>query len=149
MERQRYLTAELTVWSDERKRQILQYIAATGHKTDLIPIEYAFAQVKTCQIKKEEVLFSMNDFAGLVYMPCGPGLMGIAGGGYGRFEIPPWMPIGTTGVIRGDIRNATVVANEDMEVIIIPKEVYLKYWHTTYNAEEFKQIIEKRFLSKP
>ena len=52
----------------------------------------------------------------------------------------PWVPVGVTGVIRGAIRNANVVALQDLSLLAIPKDVFLKHWHHTYNQQEFAQL---------
>jgi hypothetical protein len=47
-----------------------------------------------------------------VYFPLGDGLWIIPLGGYQSFSVAAWCPLGKTGVIRGEIRNADIVANE-------------------------------------
>ncbi len=42
------------------------------------------------------------------------------------------MPLGATGVISGAIRNADVIAVRPVDVLIIPKDVYLEHWHRPY-----------------
>ncbi len=56
--------------------------------------------------------------------------------GYNAFSAPPWMPLGSTGVIRGAVRNATVVCDEAMDLLMIPKEVYLRWWHHPYTSTD-------------
>jgi hypothetical protein len=51
------------------------------------------------------------------------------------------MPLGTTGVIRGDIRNADIVAAQGVSLLIIPKEVYLRYWYVPYSPMELVSLI--------
>jgi hypothetical protein len=53
-----------------------------------------------------------------------------------------WFPVGSTGVIRGAARNARVIAGERITVLIIPKEVYLRYWYWPYTFQEVRDIIE-------
>ena len=35
------------------------------------------------------------------------------------------------------VRNATVVAEQAVQLLMIPKEIYLNHWHATYTREEF------------
>jgi len=49
--------------------------------------------------------------------------------------------LGITGVIRGDVRNATIVAEDDADVLIIPKDVYLRHWHRNYTPVEFCDLM--------
>jgi hypothetical protein len=50
------------------------------------------------------------------------------------------MPVGNTGVIRGAVRNADIVAERAVELLMIPQEVYLKYWHHPYTADELRRL---------
>jgi CRP-like cAMP-binding protein len=75
--------------------------------------------------------------AGFVYIPLNGSLQVIPLGDYPAISIQPWMPLGITAVIRGSVRNATVIAEEDLDLLMIPQEIYLQYWHHTYNPEEF------------
>ena len=49
------------------------------------------------------------------------------------------MLLGISGVIRGAPRNATVKASQAVELLMIPRETYLKYWHRTYTAAELRE----------
>ncbi|KTD32713.1 hypothetical protein Lnau_2361 [Legionella nautarum] len=140
-EKQRYITAKTVDWDTSYKQQILHNIGQTGHKVDSIPLDGGFDYVKLFTLETGQVLTHAGDYAGFVYIPLGLGLKGIPGGGYSMFEVSPWIPLGSTGVIRGDIRNATIVAENQVDILIIPKEIYLKHWHHTYSPAEFKQII--------
>jgi hypothetical protein len=53
------------------------------------------------------------------------------------------MPLGITGVIRGAVRNATIIAEQAVQLLMMPKEVYLRYWHRTYSAEELVQRLQR------
>jgi hypothetical protein len=53
------------------------------------------------------------------------------------------MPIGNTGVIRGATRNAGVVTGQDVSLLIIPKDVYLRHWYMPYTHEELKSLLAK------
>ena len=53
-----------------------------------------------------------------------------------------WFPVGSTGVIRGASRNAHVVADQQIDVLMIPKEVYLRYWYWPYTFQEVRELLE-------
>ncbi len=76
-----------------------------------------------------------------VYFPLGTGLKIVPLGGYESFCIAAWIPLGSTGVIRGDIRNADVVADQPVSVLILPKEIYLRYWYGTYSPLELRDLL--------
>ena len=73
------------------------------------------------------------DESELILNPDGSGLRGRPSGGYDYFRVYPWEPLGVTGVIRGDFRNSTVVAEAEVDVLILPKDVYLRHWHRNYS----------------
>ena len=75
-----------------------------------------------------------------VYIPLGDGLKIVPLGGYQSFSVSAWMPLGNTGVIRGDVRNADVVAEKDVSLLMIPKEIYLRYWYAPYSPDELKSL---------
>jgi hypothetical protein len=66
-------------------------------------------------------------------------------GGYQPFHPKPFIPLGNVGVIRGDVRNAHIVAETALKVLMIPREIYLQYWHNTYNEQEFIALISNQF----
>ena len=72
------------------------------------------------------------------------GLRGLPLGGYPGFVIQPWIPVGVTGVIRGAERNARVVAERDVDLLAIPKGVYLDHWHFTYDRDAFAALVRDR-----
>ena len=65
-----------------------------------------------------------------------PGIDFSHGTGYQMIPMRAWIPLGNTSVIRGATRNATVISYQDVELLMIPKEVYLRYWHKLYTPEE-------------
>lgn len=146
-ERERYLSAEKLDWTLAEKRKFLQQISQMGHITKAISLKKAFDCVKIITILSGKVLMENGTYAGFVYVPLGKGLKGLPSGGYDVFEINPFVFVGSTGVIRGDIRNATVTAGQTVEVLMIPKEIYLKYWHKTYTGENFVNLIKTKGIN--
>ncbi len=143
LERTRYLAADVLDWDMERRCAALERIAASGHKTQTIDPLEGFQDVKEITLRAGEVLLEAGAPAGFVYIPLGTGLQIVPLGGYQPFFVQAWMPLGVTGVIRGAVRNATILATQDLTLLMIPKDVYLKRWHHTYSPQEFAQLFGK------
>ena len=146
VEYQHYLNALEINWSNKEKLSFLRKIAEQGFKTEHLDIDKAFQHARITEIKPKEALFEAKGFSGLVYFPFSYGLMGTPSGSYDNFIVAPFTPLGNTGVIRGDIRNATIVARKSVKLLIIPKDIYLNYWHATYSVEEFANLIKKKMV---
>lgn len=142
-ERNLYFQAQELDWDDEAKCAALDRIAKSGHKTGPIDPGYAFHDVKRVKIPAGYMLLEAGVFPGFVYIPLSGILKVIPLGDYPSFTIQPWMPMGITAVIRGAFRNATVVAEDEVSLLMIPQEIYLKYWHHVYSLDEFTQWMEK------
>ena len=80
-------------------------------------------------------------------MPLGSGLLGLSLRGYKPFEVRAWTPLGTFGVVRGGIRAATLIAENDLNLLVIPKEIFLKYWRRTYSIGRFKKTVDSAVRS--
>lgn len=142
MEYRRYLNATIVDWSDVKKRVFLEQVAARGHKTSHIDVNFAFKHARIAEVYPKEVIFKAKEFSGLVYIPFAAGLKGYPTGSYSPFMVSAYTPAGNTGVIRGDVRNATIVAKKALKILIIPKDDYLRYWFATYTREEFTRMIK-------
>ncbi len=145
-ERNLYLEAQELDWDENSKRRALDQIARSGHKIGPMDPVQAFQDVKLVKIIAGSTLLEAGAAAGFVYIPLSGRLRVIPLGDYPSFLLQPWMPLGITAVIRGAFRNATVLAEEDANLLIIPQEIYLKYWHQTYDLGEFIQWMEKQRL---
>jgi hypothetical protein len=141
-ERELYLAAPALDWDLERRQEVLVRVGQSGHKTTAIDPEKGFQDVKLIKLATGELLLEEGAPAGFVYIPLDEGLRVIPLGGYPSFLVQPWMPLGITGVIRGAIRNATIIAEQAVQLLMMPKEVYLRYWHRTYSAEELVQRLQ-------
>jgi len=144
-ERDRYLREEELDWTAKsaQKEKILFRIAQSGHQTELIDPQAAFADVRVATLREGEILMEAGAPPGFVYIPMGDGLFSTPLGGYQSFAIKPWIPLGNTRVIRGGTQEATVTAQFEVDVLMIPKEIYLKFWHDTYDVDEFKEHLPK------
>jgi hypothetical protein len=139
IERDRYLAVPDTQWSQDDRRTLLTRMAASGCKIDSIDLDAAFRHVRLITLARGEILIEADQPAGMVYVPLGDGLRIIPLGGYASFSVQAWMPLGSTGVIRGALRNARVIAEQAVSALMIPKDVYLRHWHATYTPAELRQ----------
>ncbi len=124
-------------WDREQGLKLLEKVAQFGHRTDDIDPLQAFTHVRRIHLGAGESLISAGAPAGFVYIPEGEGLRGVPLGGYAEFLMRPWIPVGVTGVIRGSIRNADIIAEHDVTVLAIPRDVYVEFWHRTYDQSAF------------
>jgi hypothetical protein len=103
-----------------------------------------FEHVRFVELRGEKLIEAGSPSA-FVYIPLGDGLKIIPLGGYQSFSVTAWLPLGTTGVIRGDVRNADIIAEQGMSLLMIPKEIYLKYWYVPYSPLELKNTLADDF----
>ena len=136
VEIKRYIEAAACDWDIAGRRELLDKVARSGHNVEQIDPTRAFEHVKLVMLKADETLIEADSPSSFVYIPLGAGLRIMPLGGYEAFRVSAWMPLGITGVIRGAARNATVVADEELTLLMIPKEVYLREWHHPYDAAE-------------
>jgi hypothetical protein len=141
LERRRFLAAGAVDWDRQTRVTFLRNVATRGYRTDHIDPDHGFFNARQAHLSRGECLTEVGARATFVYIPLASGLFGRPSGGYGTFRVQPWEPLGITGVIRGDYRNATVVAEDDVDVLIIPKDVYLRHWHRNYTPAEFSELI--------
>jgi hypothetical protein len=138
MERNRYLAVDDIQWSQNERLRLLTRMAESGCKVDSIDLDQAFRHVRLIRLGSGETLIEADEPACMVYVPLGEGLRIIPLGGYDSFSVQAWMPLGCTGVVRGALRNARVIAEQAISALMIPKDVYLRHWHTTYTAAELR-----------
>ncbi len=141
LERDRYLEAPDLDWDDDQKRLALQRIERSGQKVLDLDLHEAFQHVKVIFLQAGETLVQSDTPSAFVYFPLGEGLRGLPLGGYSSFSVAAWMPLGNTGVIRGAARNADVVADRDLYLLVVPKDVYLRHWYAPYTPEELKKLL--------
>ena len=140
-ERARYLDAKEMDWDAGQRQSVLNKMSAAGQKLTSFNLVEGFKHVKSAELQAGEKLIEAGAPSAFVYIPLGDGLKIIPLGGYQSFSVTAWMPLGTTGVIRGDIRNADIIAGQRVAVLVVPKEVYLRYWYMPHSPMELKRII--------
>jgi hypothetical protein len=141
LERERYLAAEVLDWHVAQRQSFLDKMNRAGQKLSNFDPLQGFKHVRLSELQTGEKLIEAGTPSAFVYIPLGDGLKIIPLGGYQSFSVAAWMPLGTTGVIRGDIRNADVVAEQNITLLIIPKEIYLRYWYVPYTPLELKNLL--------
>ena len=141
LERTCYLKAKDLDWDTGQRQDLLDKINRSGQKLTNFDAVEGFRHVKLAELQAGEKLIEADTPSSFVYFPLGEGLKIIPLGGYRSFSVAAWTPLGTTGVIRGDVRNADVVAEQGVSLLIIPKEVYLRYWYMPYSPLELKKFL--------
>ena len=118
------------------------FAEATYHQLQLKGYDFSdnkkipgIKDIRIIEINVGEELIRGGSPSGFVYIPLGEGLRVYPLGGYESKPASPWIPIGNTGVIRGSERNARVVAEKYLQLICIPKSVYLNAWYQPYSAK--------------
>ncbi len=147
-EKNRYLNGKEFNGSLEDKKNIIKMVAVHGHKIDGINVEEAFEDTKLISINPGEYLIKAGDPAGFIYLSFNEGLLGLPLGGYETFKIAPYALIGNSSAISGTERNANIIADAEVELLMIPQEVYLKHWHHTFNEKEFRLWLEEIYQLK-
>jgi hypothetical protein len=140
----RYLEGRRLDWPEQQLQELIERVAASGNKTASIDLVHAFQDVRLISLAPSQILIDAGSPAAFVYIPLGDGLQVIPLGGYASFSVSPWMPLGSTGVIRGAARNADIVAGEAVELLMIPQEIYLRNWHQPYTPEELRRVFAER-----
>lgn len=141
-ERALYLAGTPITWDRPTRQQFLDRLALSGQRCEGIDVEQAFADVRLARLRPGEVVIDAGAPAAFVYIPLGEGLRIVPLGGYDTIAARAWSPLGTTGVIRGAARNATVIADVVLEMVMIPKGVYMREWYRTHSPEDFLLLLE-------
>ena len=141
LERTRYLQARTLDWERARREELLVRVARSGHNTAEIDVDAAFDHTRLIVLQSGEQLIQAGTPSGVVYIPFDAGLEVQPLGGYTPFTVQAWMPLGGTGVVRGAIRNADIVARGRVELLAIPHEIYLRHWHRPFDVAGLMQAL--------
>jgi hypothetical protein len=136
VERERFLAADLIDGDGVAADDLLRRLAERGAAVEDIDRTAAFAEVGRFSVRAGEVLVARGSAPSFVYVPMADGLVVRPIGGYAPSPLPAWVPVGTTGVIRRAERNSDIVAVEDVEVVVIPGEVYARAWLRPLSPDE-------------
>jgi hypothetical protein len=119
-------------------------MAAHGVNLAGLDVDAAFVDVRIAKLAPGEVLLSAASPPSFVYVPTGPGLAVWPAGGYTSAQLRPWVPVGTTGVVRQSERNSDIVAERHVEVVMIPGERYATVWFRPYGPAELAAALTSR-----
>lgn len=140
-ERARYLAAQPIPWGVELRSDLLARLAHTGYPAEHVDSAHAFDNVRLLTLRAGDVLLEAKTPAAFVYIPLGIGLTVVPWGGYRSVSAQPWQMLGAAGVIRGTERSATIAAERDVQVLVIPKSTYLTYWHHSLSLDAFRTAV--------
>jgi hypothetical protein len=135
-ERRRFYESALVHADDPEADRIVRQLAEHGADTSTLDRVAAFSEVCLATIRPGEVLVAPGSPPSFVYVPTGPGLVVRPDGGYAPSPMNPWIPVGTTGVIRRAERNSAIVAEREVDVIMIPGELYARTWLRPLSVDE-------------
>jgi hypothetical protein len=116
--------------------EVLRGMGSCGVDIEDLDRVPAFSEVRRATITAGETLVARGSPPAFVYVPTTSGLVVRPDGGYAPRPLHPWIPVGTTGVIRRAERNAAIEAEHDVDVIIIPGELYARAWLHPLRPEE-------------
>ncbi|MEZ4678412.1 MAG: hypothetical protein R2932_29765 [Caldilineaceae bacterium] len=137
----RYLNGKVVDWSAEERCHLLQQVfGKNDEQVQQMELTQAFLDTRIITLQAGETLIEAGSRAGFVFIPLREGLQVSPLGGYTAVRNPAYVSIGNTGVIRGALRNATVTAEAPVDVLVIPKQVYLDHWYRTYPPDAIPRL---------
>ena len=122
---------------------LLAHLASSGLRTDGIDPSRAFTGVRQLPVASGQTVIAAGRRAGSVVVPLGEGLRVHSLGGYRPQPARPWVPIGITGVVRGAERNSAIVAEHDLEVVVIPADTFRRHWFHPYDEDELLDVVRR------
>ena len=127
-ERDRYLHGGQVLAGTDLAARIIAGVAGRGIKVTAIDPATAFIDVRIARVTAGEELAAAGSPPIFVYLPMDHGLVINPDGGYLSEAIPPWLPVGVTGAVRRAERNSSVVARADLDVVMVPADVFVREW---------------------
>ncbi|MFK7917626.1 MAG: hypothetical protein AB8G14_06085 [Ilumatobacter sp.] len=135
-------------WTDQARpleqattEELLARMTECGLNAASIDVAAAVEPSRIVCVEAGTVLLDAGTSSSLVVVPLSSGLQAHPENGLDVIDLRPWLPVGATGVVRGGRRNARVVAERDLEVVVIPAEVYLEHWFRPYTIEQMVAIV--------
>jgi hypothetical protein len=142
-EKTRYLASYDKNLTPEFKQSIIQHLLLGGEKPAPKLTERAFENIKLIKLKAGERLIQQGDKALFIYIPLSAGLEGYSKN-QTHFFPKAWTPLGHVGVIQELPRTATIIAQKEVECLMIPSAVYLAYWHIEYHQQEIYDLLQEK-----
>ena len=109
-----------------------------GLNVDAVDRRAAMEDVLRVRLRPGERVLTPGTAASVVVIPLGPGIRVEPIGGYRPQDAHPWLPIGSTGVVRAAERNAAVIADAGVDLLAIPAERYLSDWFKPFTPDEIR-----------
>jgi hypothetical protein len=147
-EQARFFAAEPLDGAGPEADELLRLMAEHGVQTAGFDRAAAFAEARRATIRPGEMLVVPGSPPSFVYVPMGLGLEVRPDGGYAPSPLPPWVPVGTTGVIRRAERNSEIVARSEVDVIMIPGELYARAWLRPLRVDELAARLHPTVVSR-
>ncbi len=129
--------------TDARFAKLLANMADRGLDTSRIAAAAAAEGLRLVTVPAGTEVLQVDTTSPVVVIPLGSGLRVHPRTGSEPQPIHPWLPVGVTGVVRGGLRNASVVADHEVEVAVVPAEVYLREWFRPYSVEEIPGVVAR------
>ena len=140
-ERARYLEGIPIEAGSDEAGEILNALGTHGMRVVGIDREKAFEDVRRVGVSEGELLVEAGSPPAFVYIAVGCSLRIEQLGGYQDIAVPPWIPIGVTGVVRRAERNSTVVTTEPGDALMIPGELFAREWFRPYEPGELANLL--------
>lgn len=142
-ERQRYEQASSVDPDGELADSILRRVSEHGSDTSHVERSVAFTEMRYARVAADEVLVVAGSFPAFVYIPVSPGLTVHPMGGYPPAELHPWVPVGVTGAVRRAPRNGGIVADRDVDVLMIPSEEFVRVWLRPLESHQLARLLTR------
>jgi hypothetical protein len=140
-ERARYFEGIPIAAESEEAGEILDALGDHGMRVAAIDRRQAFEDVRRVRVAQGEMLVEAGSPPAFVYIAFECTLRIEQLGGHPDIDVPPWIPIGVTGVVRRAERNSRVVAAEPGEVLMIPGELFAREWFRPYEKSEIADVL--------
>lgn len=121
--------------------QLIARMAERGLQTSGLDPAAASAGVVLAHVAAGTVVLQTGTASPVVVVPTAHGLSAHPDNGLETIDLHQWLPVGATGVVRGGRRNASVVAECDLDVVVIPAAVYREHWFRPYSIEQMVEIV--------
>jgi hypothetical protein len=141
LEQDRYYRGTPVLGTSDEAADVLESLSKHGLKVARIDRVRAFEDVRRVRLDSGEALVEAGSSPAFVYVATESGLRVQSLGGFADADVPAWVPIGITGVVRRGERNSTVVASVPVEVLMIPGELFAREWFHPFEQQEIPDLL--------
>jgi hypothetical protein len=129
--------------SDPRLAELFANMAEHGLDTSRIDVDAAAVGLCLVTVQAGTELLQVDTRSPVVIVPLGHGLRVHPKVGSQSKALHPWLPVGVTGVVRGGVRNAAVVADHPVEVAVVPAGVFIREWFRPCSVEHVPEVVAR------